>query len=176
MKSNQRAAFFIGSLSHYLYIVQGTPFGVFLYKMLAFSEHIHFQMIRKCVDTRNPHTVQTARHLVSALVELTTGMQYGHNHFQSAFLFFGVHIGRDTATVVAHRNGIVFVYGYLHMGAISSQSLIDGVIDHFIYQMVKTTHVYVAYIHGRALTHGLQAFQYLNILGGVVGPFLLLFF
>ena len=48
--------------------------------------------------------MQTTADLVGALIELTTGMQYGHNDLQSALMLFLVHIYGDTTTVVLNGN------------------------------------------------------------------------
>ena len=64
-------------------------------------------------------------------------------------------------------SGVVFVDGYFHMGTVARQGFVDGVIDHFIHQMVQTSHIDIAYIHGRAFAHRFQAFQHLDILRGI---------
>ena len=176
LEGHQRTAFLLGGGAGFLYRIEGLALFVFLHEMLAATENVHLQVGGKGVDARNAHTVQTARNLIGAFIELTAGVQHRHHHFQRTAFFLGVHIGGDTAAIVAYRNGIILVNGHLHMGAVARQGLVDGVVHHFIHQMVQTPHVYVADIHGGTLAHGLQSLQYLNVLGGIVGLFLLLFF
>ena len=52
----------------------------------ATAVDLDFEPRRQCVDHRDAHAVQTARHLVAALfaAELTAGVQHGQDHFGSA--------------------------------------------------------------------------------------------
>ncbi len=55
------------------------------------------------VDHRDADAVQAARHLVGVLVELSAGMQLGHDHFGRRDAFALVDVGGDAAAVVARR-------------------------------------------------------------------------
>ena len=69
----------------------------------------------------------------------------------------------NTAAVVLHSDGIILVDGYFDILAKASHCLVDGVIDGFVDQVMKTLLTDVANVHGGTLTHGLKAFEHLNI-------------
>ena len=80
-------------------------------------------------------------------------MQYGHYHFQRTFLFFLVHVRRNSASVIQHTNAVVFQNTYKYISAVTGQGLVYTVVDYFINQMVKAFGPYISNIHGRALAH-----------------------
>ena len=69
--------------------------------------------------------MQTARHFVRVFVELTAGVQDRHYHFERAAMLFRVHIYRDTAAIILHRDAVVFVDGYLDMIAETRERFVD---------------------------------------------------
>ena len=111
--------------------------------------------------------MQTARHLVGAFVELTSGMEHSQNHLKGALMLLLVHIHGDTAAIVDHGDGVVFVDGHFDVGTEACQGLVDRVVDHLINQMVQTLYTYISDVHGRTLTHCFQPFQHLDIAGAV---------
>ena len=70
----------------------------------AAAEDAQIEAVRRQrVDHRYADAVQAARHLVRVLVELTAGVELGHDDLgrRDAFLF--VDVDRDAAAVVADR-------------------------------------------------------------------------
>ena len=55
--------------------------------------------------------MQTAGNLVRGVVELTAGVQDGHDDLCSGTAFFGVDVYRDAAPVVLDRDGFVGMNG-----------------------------------------------------------------
>ncbi len=100
-------------------------------------------------------------------------MEHCQHHFECAFVFFLMHVDGDASAVVDHGYGVVFVYGYLDMGAETGQGLVDGVVDNFVNQVVQSFDADVADIHGRAFAHGFQTLQHLDVAGAVLLLFLL---
>lgn len=99
-------------------------------------------------------------------------MQYRQHHFKSTLVLLLVHVDRDTTSVVDHRYRIVGVDGDVNPVGISGQRFIYGVVHDLIHKVMKSLDAYVADVHCRALAHGLQAFEDLNVTGAV---FLFLF-
>lgn len=112
--------------------------------------------------------MQTARHLVGTFVELASGMEHGHDDFQGRFLFLGVEVHGDTAAVILYGNGVVFVDGYFDVVAVAGHGFVDGVVHHFVYQVVQTVFADVADVHGGAFSHRFQSFQHLDVAGRIV--------
>ena len=129
--------------------------------------HGYFQPFGQGVDARHAHAVQTARHLISGVVELPSGVQLGHDHLHGGHALFGMDVYGNAAAVVAHRHAVVEMQRDLDAVAVTGHGFVDGVVHHFIHQVVQSTRVGTADIHGRAFTHGGQPLQHSDR-GGVV--------
>ena len=135
---------------------------------LAVAMHFGDQQRRQCVDARHADAVQTARHLVTALVELTACMEHGQHDLQRRPALLFVVVGRDAAAVVPHGDRTVFVDRHFDIRAIAGQRLVDRVVDHLVYQVMESLLADVADVHGRTLAHGLQPFQHLDARRGIL--------
>src|SRR5690606_20041928 len=65
----------------------------------AITADIEFEPLAERIDHRDANTVQTARDLVGILVELTAGMELGHDDLGGRNALFLVDAGRDAATI-----------------------------------------------------------------------------
>ena len=72
--------------------------------LLAAAPDAHGQRFRQGVDDRHPDPVQAARDFVGILIELTAGMELGHDDLGRRDTFLGMDFDRDAATVVEHRH------------------------------------------------------------------------
>ena len=127
-----------------------------------FSIDLHVHLLAQRIDATHAHAVQAAADLITVLIEFTTGMQYGHYHFQRTPMLLGVHIYRNTATVILHSNGVVGIDMHSYLVAEASQCLINRVVHYLIYQMVQTFLRDVSNVHCGAFTNRLQTFEHLN--------------
>ena len=135
--------------------------------------HFGDQQRRQGVDARHADAVQTARHLVTALVELTACMEHGQHDLQRRPALLFVVVGRDAAAVVPHGDRTVFVDRHFDIRAIAGQRLVDRVVDHLVYQVMESLLADVADVHGGTLAHRFETFKDLNVRRGV---FFFLFF
>ena len=71
------------------------------------ATNLCLQVGGKGVYTRNTHTVQTTRHLVCALVEFTTSVEYGQYNLKSRFSLFLMNVDRNTTAIVRHCDRVV---------------------------------------------------------------------
>src|SRR5437764_15274118 len=101
--------------------------------------------------------MQAAGYFITAFIELTTSMKYGHHYFQCGASFFSVNTGRNTAVIIFYRDRIVFMDGDCYGIAIPAEGFINGVVHHFVYQVMQALFADITDIHGRALTHSLKA-------------------
>ena len=140
-----------------------------------FSSAVHFgdQQRGERIHAGHADAVQTARHLITVLVELTAGMQHRKHHFEGGTPFLLVHIGRNTAPVVLNGDRVVLVDENVDAGTVPGQRLVDRVVDHFVHQMVQPPDSDVPDIHRGALAHRLEALEHLNAGSGVRLPGLL---
>ncbi len=146
----------------------GLAAGVLLHVAVAVAAHLGTQVGRQGVDTRYAHAVQTARHLVVALVKLAARVQHGEHHLQSALVLLLVHVYGDTAAVVDHGDGVVGVDDDVYIVGVAGKGLVDGVVDHLIHKVVQTLGRDVADVHGRTLAHGFQALEDLDFIRAVI--------
>ena len=99
--------------------------------------------------------MQTARHLVGTLVELTSGMQDRQHDLQSRFAFFLMNIYRNTTTIVSNRNGIILIDHHINIRTKSGQCFIYRVVNDFIYKMMQTLLTGITDVHGGSFANGL---------------------
>ena len=101
--------------------------------------------------------MQSARHLVGALVEFPPRVQHRHYNLQGVFALLLVVAHGDAAAVIANGERLISVYRYLHRIAESRQRLVYGVIDHLVHEVVKAFRPRIAYVHCRPLAHRFQS-------------------
>ena len=140
---------------------------VFLAPDLALPVHGGHQLGGQGVDAGDADAVQTAGDLVGVLVEFAPRVQDGHDHLQGGLAFLGVHFRGDAPAVVAYGDAVVRVDDHPDGIAMAGQGLVDGVVDHLVDQVVQALDGNVADVHGRALAHGFQALEDLDVGGGV---------
>ena len=120
-------------------------------------------MLGQRIDHRDADAVQAAGHLVGVLVELTAGMQLGHDDLGRRHALFLVDVDRDAAAVVAHRDRAVAVQQHVDAVAEAGEGFVDRVVDHLVDHVMQAGAVVgVADIHARALAHGIEALQDLD--------------
>ncbi len=85
----------------------------------------------------------------------------------AGFFFSRVDVHRDAAPVVVHGDAVILVDDDVDPVAGAGQRLVDRVVDDFVDQVVQRLDVGAADVHARPAAHRLQAFQDLDVLGGV---------
>ena len=159
----------LGRRAHHLERVHRLAHRVFLLVVLAVAPDVEPQLRRQRVDHGNAHAVQAAGHLVAVVVELTAGVQHGHDDLGCGDALFLVDVGRDAAAVVGHRAGAVVVQGHDQVVAVPGQRFVNAVVHHLEHHVVQAgAVVHVADVHAGALADGLQAAQD-GDLAGIVG-------
>ena len=106
---------------------------------LAILINIDLQPLRKGINYRRTYTMKSARYLVSAAAELTAGMKNRKYDFYSRKSRFFLDSNRNTTSIINDGDGIVGVDGHIDLGTISGQSLVNGVVNDLIYQMMETS-------------------------------------
>ena len=162
------------SVANDLHVVQRFALLVLLLVDVTVAEHLREHVGGERIHAAHTDAVQTTADLVGAFVELTTGVQHGHDDFQSRLVHLFVLIDGNTAAVVLYGNGVVFVDSDFDMRAIARHRLVNRVVNSFVYQMVETLFADVSDVHGRAFAHSFQSFEHLNVTRGIV-VFLYLF-
>ena len=163
----------IGRRADLLDIVQRLALGILLAIGLAFAVNFCREVVGKCIDAAYAHTVQTAGNLIAALAELTAGVQHCEHDLQCGTLLLLVQAHGDTAAVICYPYRIAFQDGHLDVCAEARQSLVDGVVHHLIYQMMKSSCRDIADVHRRSLADRFQTLQDLDTVGRIILRFLI---
>ncbi len=137
---------------------------------LALTADLQLQPDGQCVDDGDADAVQTAGDLVGILVELTAGMQLGHDDFSRRDAFTGMDIRRDAATVVGDRHRTIRIERDGDEIGIAAERFVDGVVDDFVNHVMQTgTIIRVADVHAGTLAHGIKTFQDLDAVCAILG-------
>ena len=99
--------------------------------------------------------MQTSGNLIGTFIELTASVQHCQNHFQSRTMLFGVHTCGNTTSVIQDTYSVARQDTNINTVAIARHGLVDGVVDHLIYQMMQASEMDIADIHGRTFAHSL---------------------
>ncbi len=138
--------------------------------LLAVAPDREFEPGRERVHNRDADAVQAARDLVGVLVELSAGVELGHDDLGRRDAFAFVDVGGDAAAVVAHGAGAVRIEDDGHLPGMASQRLVDGIVDHLVHHVVEAGAVVgVADIHARPLADGVEALEDLDRIRVVAG-------
>jgi hypothetical protein len=78
-----------------------------------------------------------------------------------------MNINRNTAAIVAHRNGAIDVNRNFDFAAKPREMFVDRVIQNFEDAVMQSALIGIADIHARPLPHRFEAFEFID-LGGVI--------
>ena len=130
--------------------------------------HLDLQPFGQRVDRRDADAVQAAGDLVGAAAELAAGVQLGHDGLERRLAGLLVDVDRDAAAPVLHGDAAVLADGDSDPVAVAGHGLVDGVVHHFVDHVVQRLDVGAADVHTGAAAHGLQPFEHLDIVCGIV--------
>ncbi len=95
---------------------------IFLAVQFAVAADIQLQIIRQRIDHRDADPVQAARDLVGAVVELSAGVQHGHDDLGGGDALLAVNVDRNAAAVVDDRYRFVRMDGDHDAVAVAGQA------------------------------------------------------
>ena len=134
---------------------------------VAVAADLDVEPLGQRVHDRHADAVQAARHLVAVVVELAAGVQDGQ-HDLGGRLAALVHVDRNAAAVVDDGDRVVEVNADVDLVAVPGQRFVDRVVDDLVDQVMQTLRPGRADVHGRALAHGLEALEDLDLVGAVI--------
>ncbi len=116
------------------------------------------QEVGQSVHYRNADAVKSAGDLVRRVVELTAGVQHGHDDLGRRSALLRHDVDRDSTAVIGDRDGLVGMNGDDYPVTVTGKRLIDGVVDHLENHVVQTRAVIgVSDVHTGAFPHRVQA-------------------
>src|SRR5690606_2738749 len=119
------------------------------------------------VDDAGADAVEAAGDLVAAAAELAAGVEDGHDGFDGALAGLLLVIVGYAAAVVVDRAPAVGADDNLDAVAVAGHRFVDGVVDEFFDEVVETGLIGRADVHAGAPADGFEAFQHLDVVGGV---------
>ena len=134
---------------------------------LAVAPDFDLEFLAERVDYRGADAMQAARDLVHAAIELAARVQHGMHDFERRALFGRMHIDRDAAAVVLDRDLVVAQDDDVDLVAVTSQRLVDRVVDDLVDQVMQSALGGVADIHSGALAYRLETLENPDRLGAV---------
>ena len=115
--------------------------------------------------------MQATGHFVTLAAKLSAGVQHRQNNFGCALAFMRtrwIWVNRNTATVVINPATAVLEQGDTNSGAMTSHCFVDGVVNDFPNQMVKTGQTSRTDVHPGSFADRIKTFQNLDIFGAVI--------
>ncbi len=127
-------------------------------------------MLGERVDDRDADAVQAAGGGIGLVREFAARVERGHDDFEGGFPGeFRVGVDRDAAAIVG--DGQVAVIGQLDLDPVGEarDGFVHGVVEDFGEEVVEGALVGAADIHAGTFADRFEAFQDLDILGGIGG-------
>jgi len=137
---------------------------------IAVAADFHLAPLGEEIDHGHPHAVQSAGGLIGSLLEFAPELQHAHHTLQRGEPQVGMVFHRDAAPVVLHGDRAVVVDGHIDLGSITGHHLVDGIVHHFVNQVVQAARTGIGNVHAGTLAHVFQVAQVLQVFGRVVGP------
>ena len=134
---------------------------------LAVAVDLEIEALGQRVDHRDADAVQAAGDLVAVVVELAAGVQDGQ-HDLGGRLAALVQIDRNASTVVDDRDRVVEMNPDVDLIAVTGERFVDRVVDDLVDEVMQTLRPGRADVHGRALAHGLEALEDLDLVCAVI--------
>ena len=124
------------------------------------------------IDDADADAVEAARDLVGVVVagvlELTPGVELGHDDFGSRYAFFGMNPGWNAPAVVLDRDRSVGVQLDEDPVAMPRQRFVDRIVADLEHHMVEAGAVVgVANVHAGAFAHRVEALEDLDAFGAI---------
>ena len=123
---------------------------------------LHLEPFREPVDARDAHPVETARHLVRRMVELSARVERGQDDLDGGLVEFLVHVHGDAPAVVRHAHGAVTVDDNVDVLAEPGHGLVHGVIHGLVHEVVQAANTRIADVHRRTLANRLDPAEHLD--------------
>ncbi len=141
--------------------------------LLAVAPNGEIEPFRKRVDDADADPVETTRHLigifVAGILELTAGVELGHDDLGRRNAFLGMDAGRDSAAIVLNRDRPIGIELDQDPVAMAGQRLVDRIVADLEHHVVEARPVVgIADIHAGAFAHRVEALEDLDLVGAIV--------
>ena len=129
---------------------------------ISIATNSDFQQLRQGIHYRHTDAVQAAAELVALVREFSTRVKSRQDHFHTGYLLLGMQVNGHATSVVCHAERAIGMQHNVNLPTVPGESLIDGIVDHFLRQVVWAGGVG---IHTRTLANRLQSSEDFNGVG-----------
>ena len=150
-----------------LHVARRLAAGELLPVQLAVAAHLRHEPLRERVHDRDADAVQAARDLVAVAAELPACVELREHDRQRGEPLVRDHVHRDARAGVANRHRVVRMDGDVDEVVPARESLVDGVVDHLVDEMVEPPRARRADVHPGPETDGLEALEDGDVFCGV---------
>src|SRR5262245_10204827 len=127
------------------------------------------ELFRERIDHAGADAMKSAGGFVTAVLELSAGMEHGKDHFEGAFLRRRMLIDRNAAAIVLDRNGrSIFMERDPDIGRITVHRLVDSVVENFPDEVLQSRGATSDDVHAGPFPDGLEPFENGDVFRGVV--------
>jgi hypothetical protein len=113
---------------------------------------------REGVDAGDTDAMEASRDLIVLLIELASRVELRHNELERGDMLLGVESHRDASAVVLDPDYVVLLKDDENIRAVAGESLIDGVIDYLINEMVESIDARGPDVHTGPLADRFESF------------------
>ena len=114
--------------------------------------------------------MQTAGNFVGGSVEFAARMQLGEHHLHGGHVLAAGqihHVDGNAATIVDDGDGVVDVDDDVDLSCVAGESLVDGIVDDFVDEVMQTHLAGGADVHCGTQADGFKAFEDFDVVAGV---------
>ena len=150
-----------------LHVARRLAAGELLPVQLAVAAHLGHEPLRERVHDRDANAVQAARDLVALAAELPACVELREHDRQRGEPLVRDHVHRDARAGIANRHRVVRMDGDVDEVVPARESLVDGVVDRLVDEMVEASRARRADVHPGSETDGLEALEDGDVFCGV---------
>ena len=153
-----------------LQLAGGLAFGIGLLPGKSVAPDFEIEFFAQRVDAGNSDPVQSAGNFVGRCIELSAGVQFGHDHLCGGnLLAVDVHrVDGNAAAVIDDGDRVVEMDGDFDFVRVTGERFVDRVVHHFVDQMVQAHLAGGTDVHGGTFTHRLHAAEHFDGVSVVV--------
>ena len=137
---------------------------------MTVAPDLDVEFLAQRVHAAHTHAMQSAGDFVGGRVEFAAGMKLGEHYLHRGHhlsVANGHHVHGNPAAVIDHGDGVVNVDHDVNFFGVAGQSLVHGVVYHFVNKVVQPHLAGGADVHGRAQTHSLEALEDFDVFAGI---------
>ena len=107
------------------------------------------------------------------MIELTSGVDFGQDHFKALLTAVSMDVDRDASSVVDDRDRTIGMQRDVDIATVAGHRLVDRIIHDLVDQMMQPARRCVTNIHPRTKPNRLDSLEYPDICSSVVRVFYL---